>query len=134
MAGVKTQPTGQSVTRFLDAISDPKKRADADALLKLMGRVTGKQAKMWGASIVGFGSYQTDAGGEWPLTGFSPRSQNFSIYIMPGFSKYGSLLSKLGKHKTGKSCLYVKRLEDVDTTVLGELIDRSVKQMLKAHG
>ena len=98
---------------------------------------TGERAKMWGNSIVGFGSYHykyaSGHEGDWPITGFSPRKQNFAVYIMPGFERYAVLMAKLGKFKTGKSCLYVKRLEDVDETVLRRLVRRSVADMRKRY-
>jgi hypothetical protein len=103
----------------------------------MMREATGKRAKMWGTSIVGFDSYDyvydTGNSGTWPITGFSPRAQNISIYIMPGFSKYKSLLDKLGKHKTGKSCLYIKRLADVDEETLRKLIRESVREMRRRY-
>ena len=102
-----------------------------------MREATGKRARMWGPSIVGFGVYQySNSAGkefEWPITGFSPRKQALTIYIMVGFSHFGSLMKKLGKYKTGKSCLYIKRLSDIDENVLRQLIDGSVKRMRKAY-
>ncbi|MCV6604580.1 MAG: DUF1801 domain-containing protein, partial [Porticoccaceae bacterium] len=98
--------------------------------------ISGEPAVMWGTSIVGFGRYRytnTQGGGEWMLTGFSPRKQNLTIYIMNGFSRYGGLLAKLGKHKTGKSCLYIKSLDDIDVEVLRELVFCSVRDMKKAY-
>lgn len=98
-----------------------------------MEEITGEPAKMWGDSIVGFGSYHykyaSGQEGDWMLTAFSPRKQNLTLYIMPGFERYENLMKQLGKYKTGKSCLYIKKLEDVDLEVLKELIDLSVKQM-----
>lgn len=133
MADLKTRQTGASVKAFLDAIEDPVKRADARKLAKMMRAATGRRARMWGTSIVGFGRYryryESGREGEWMLVGFSPRKQNISIYIMPGFDRFGSLLARLGNFKTGKSCLYVKRLDDVDEEVLGELIRESVAVM-----
>ena len=133
MAENKTKPTRAGVTAFLDSVEDRQKRADCRKVAAMMRRATGKRAKMWGASIVGFGTYhyQYDSGreGDFMLTGFSPRKQALTVYVMPGFSKYGSLMKKLGKYKTGKSCLYIKRLADVDERVLEQLIGKSVKDM-----
>lgn len=137
MAELKTKPTDASVERFLDGVEDERKRADAYALLELMGRAAGAQPKMWGDSIVGFGSYHytyaSGREGDWMLTGFSPRKQNLTLYIMDGFDEYDKLLAKLGKHKLGKSCLYINKLEDVDRDVLKQLIKKSVEHMQKTN-
>ena len=133
MAELKTKPTKASVKAFIDSIEDGQKRADARKIASMMRRATGARAKLWGASIVGYGSYKyTNTRGkefEWMLTGFSPRKQALTIYIMPGFSNFERLMSKLGKYKTGKSCLYIKRLSDVDEDVLERLINESVRYM-----
>ncbi len=133
MANVKTRKTGASVTGFIAAIDDPRQRADAKKLARMMRAATGARAKMWGPSIVGFGSYHykyaSGREGDWMLVGFSPRKQNLSVYIMPGFERFAALMKKLGKYKTGKSCLYIKRLEDVDEAVLEQLIRDSVEDM-----
>ena len=133
MAELKTQVSGASVAAFIAAIDDPQQRADAKKIAALMRAATGSRARMWGTSIVGFGSYHykyaSGREGDWPLLGFSPRKQNLSIYIMAGFAGSRTLLAKLGKHKTGKSCLYIRRLDDVDTAVLKQLIDASVRHM-----
>lgn len=139
MAKNKTQPTTASVTEFVASIADSKKRADCKRIAKMMRAATGKRAKMWGPSIVGYGSYDyryaSGREGTFMETGFSPRAQNIAIYIMPGFAPYKALMKRLGKHKTGKSCLYVKRLDDVDTAVLEELIRESVVEMRRRdHG
>ena len=130
MAEAKTGKTKASVKAFLDAVTDDQRRADALLLKRMMGRITGKRAAMWGDSIVGFGSYRYEyasgRSGDWPLTGFSPRKGAMSIYVMSGFGGQDALLKRLGKFKTGKACLYVKRLEDVDLAVLEQLITRSV--------
>ena len=114
----------------MDNIPDEKVRDDCFALIKLMKKATGANPKMWGSSIIGFGNYhyKYDSGheGDSCLTGFSPRKQNISLYIMPGFTQHPTLLKKLGKHKAGKGCLYIKRLEDVDVNVLESLIKESV--------
>lgn len=133
MAGNKTKPTKTRVSDFLNGLEDPKRRADAKKVAAMMRRVTGKRATMWGTSIVGYGRYhyKYDSGreGEFMLTGFSPRKQNLAVYIMPGFKSFNGLLKKLGKHKTGKSCLYITRLANVDEKVLEKLIAESVKMM-----
>lgn len=133
MAELKTKPNSGDVEAFLNAVEDKQKRADSFAVLDLMQEVTGAPAKMWGDSIVGFGeySYRYASGreGDWMLVGFSPRKANLTLYIMSGFEQYDALLAKLGKHKTGKSCLYIKRLSDVDTAVLRELVQKSVAHM-----
>jgi hypothetical protein len=136
MADNKTRPTGASVTAFMAAISDPGMRADAKKVAAMMRRATGKRARMWGPSIVGYGSYRyryaSGREGEFMITGFSPRKQALTIYILPGFSRFDSLMSKLGTCKTGKSCLYIGRLTDVDETVLEQIIEESVGYM-RAH-
>ena len=138
MAELKTKPTRASVTEFMRNIKDPEQRADCKAIARMMRKASGKRAKMWGSSIVGFGSYDykyaSGREGTFMECGFSPRAQSISIYIMPGFSGFAPLLKKLGKHKTGKSCLYIKRLDDVDSRVLATLIERSVRQMRKKYG
>ena len=137
MAENKTQPTRQSVAKFLNAIEDEGKRRDARAIDKLFRRVTGEKPVMWGPSIVGYGTYHykyaSGREGDFMRLGFSPRKQNISLYIMPGVGKYDALLAKLGKHSTGKSCLYVKRLEDVDMDVLEELVRQSWDEMNRRY-
>lgn len=131
MAELKTKPNDSSVVAFIDSVDDETKRDDCYTLLKIMKELTGEEAKMWGPSIIGFGNYHykypTGTEGDWMLTGFSPRKQAMTLYIMSGFEKYEELLSKLGKYKTGKSCLYVKKLEDVNESVLRKLITSSIK-------
>jgi hypothetical protein len=138
MATQKTRETAASVEEFLNGIENRTRREDGLAMLELMREVTGEQARMWGSSIVGFGSYhyvyESGHEGDAMLTGFSPRKQNLAIYVMPGFSAYDSLLDKLGKHKTGKSCLYINKLADVDLKVLRTLLRRSVQVMRKKYG
>jgi hypothetical protein len=131
MADVKTQKTTASVTSFIDAVDDETRRADARAVLELMTDVTGEQPALCGSSIVGFGAYKS-ASGDWPIVGFSPRKANLVLYIMPGFAEHEALLKKLGKHKTGKSCLY--KLADVDVAALRALVERSVAHMRETHG
>ena len=137
MADNKTAPTRASVTEFMNSIDDPQMREDAREVAAMMRQSTGKRAKMWGPSIVGFGTYHykyaSGREGDFMITGFSPRKQALTVYIMPGFSKFDALMKKLGKYKTGKSCLYIKRLTDVDANVLQRLIDESVKYMRKTY-
>lgn len=133
MAEPKTKPTAVSVDKFIAAIPDAGQREDSKRLRSMMEDITGEKAVMWGPSIVGFGRYhyEYDSGhsGESCLVGFSPRKQNLSIYLMPGFDGREALLARLGRHKTAKACLYLKRLSDVDETVLHQLIEASVKYM-----
>ena len=137
MAELKTRPNQKSVDRFLAGVDNESRREDARTVCEIMQEITGDEPEMWGDSIVGFGSYHYiyDSGreGDWFQTGFSPRKQNLTLYIMPGFARYGELLSKLGKHKTGKSCLYINRLSDVDLNVLRELIEKSVEHVRSRH-
>ncbi len=137
MAELKTQRNTASVEAFLNGVKDERKRADSFELLKLMEEVTGEKGEMWGSSIVGFGRYRykysTGREGDWMLVGFSPRAQNLTLYIMAGFEEYDGLLTKLGKHSTGKSCLYIKRLEQVDKNVLKQLVKKSVTHMKKKN-
>ena len=137
MAENKTRPTDASVTKFLNSIENERKRQDSLTILKLMKEVTGEEPKMWGDSIVGFGDYhyQYASGreGNWFLAGFSPRKQNLTLYIMAGFDNYDTLLSQLGKYKTGKSCLYINKIADVNLDVLKELVQQSVAHMRQAH-
>lgn len=132
---VKTKVNEASVTDFLNSVEDEQKRKDSFEVLKLMKQVSKEDAKMWGSSIVGFGSYHYKGAsgreGDWMLIGFSPRKQNITLYIMPGFERYPTLMKKLGKYSTGKSCLYIKKLSDVDVTVLKELMAESLKVMKK---
>jgi len=130
MAELKTQKTDASVEESLNAVENERRRADSFALLELMREVTGEEPAMWGTSIVGFGTYRyqyaSGREGEWMQVGFSPRKRNLTLYIMPGFDGYRSLLEKLGKYRTGKSCLYINKLDDVDLPTLRELIRQSV--------
>ena len=133
MADNKTQENDLSVTAFLDSVDNDQKREDSYALLELMQEVTGEQPRMWGSTIVGFGKYHykyaSGREGEAMLVGFSPRKQNLTLYIMAGFDEYESLLNDLGKHKTGKACLYIKTLKDIDMITLREMVHRSVEHM-----
>lgn len=126
MAENKTKATTVSVDAFIDAVSHPGRQADARVVLDMMTRVTGEQPRMWGASIIGFGSYhyryESGHEGDMCRIGFSPRAANIVLYIMPGFAEEGVRLAALGKHKIGKSCLYVNRLADVDLAVLEAMV------------
>jgi len=139
MAELKTQKNTASVTDFIDAVEDPKKRQDAKQLLTIFKKATGMKPVMWGTSIIGFGSYdyksdRSTQEGDWPLTGFSPRKANLTVYIMPGFKNYAPLLKKLGKHKiSGGSCIYINKLSDIDVPTLTAIIQDSVKEMQKKH-
>lgn len=137
MAELKTQPIDKSVNDFLNSVESEKKRQDSFKIMALMQEVTGEQPKMWGESIVGFGSYHykyaSGREGNWFLTGFSPRKQALTLYIMSGFDEYDDLLGKLGKFKTGKACLYIKKIEDVDIDILKELIRKSAKHMAASN-
>lgn len=133
MADLKTKPTDNNVPAFIDKIENDKKRADSQKILELMQEVTGEEPVMWGDSIIGFGSYHykyaSGREGDWFLTGFSPRKQNLTLYIMSGFERYDALLARLGKHTTGKSCLYIKKIEDIDLHVLRELVKLSAEHI-----
>jgi len=137
MADNKTIQNNESVKEFLDSITDKNRYNDCLEVTKMMKEITGKKPTMWGNSIVGFGiyhyKYESGREGDYFITGLSPRAQNLTIYIMPGFSNYDSLMKKLGKHKTGKSCLYIKKLEDIDKPTLKELIRRSVGDMVETY-
>ena len=133
----KTRQTTASVAAFIAALPDPDRRADAKALIKLLGKASGEKPKMWGPSIVGFGSYHYvyDSGreGDMPLVGFSPRKAATVIYNVARASTAGTLLAAFGKHSTGKGCLYIKRLADVDLPTLGKLVERAVVAMRRKH-
>ncbi len=134
MAELKTQVTKASVNKFLEGIRDEKKREDCYQILKIMKRATKAEPKMWGPSIIGFGDYHykyaSGRENDWFITGFSPRVQNLTLYMTGGFD--GEVLRKLGKYKTGKGCLYINKLEDVDKKVLSELITKSVINLSKS--
>jgi hypothetical protein len=133
MSDMKTMKTEASVEEFLNAVEHDTRRKDGFTLLEMMREATGEKPAMWGPSIVGFGSYhykyESGREGDMPIVGFSPRKRSQTVYIMDGFEGYQDLLSKLGKHRTGKSCLYINKLADVDTDVLREIIRQSVEQM-----
>lgn len=138
MAENKIKETDASVEAFLDAIQDDEKRQDCRTVLQLMKEVTGAEPRIWGGGMVGFGSYHykypSGREGDWFLTGFAPRARELTLYITAGFDRYEALLADLGKFKTGRSCLYVKRLADVDLGVLRKLIAASVDHMRKQYG
>jgi len=137
MAENKTQPTQASVASFLNGIDDKERRRDCKKIAAMMRAATGNRAKMWGASIVGFGRYHykyaSGREGDFMITGFSPRAQSLTLYIMPGFKNFEPLMKKLGKFKTGKSCLYIKQLSDVDENVLQRLVEGSVRYMRRKY-
>lgn len=136
MSNLKTTRNDGDVRAYLESVANKQRRQDALAMLELMREITGEEAEMWGESIVGFGSYRyryaSGRQGDWFLTGFAPRKQALTLYIMPGFERYEALLAKLGKHKIGKSCLYINKLADVDEDVLKEIITASVERMRRA--
>ena len=130
MSELKTTPTTTDPAAFIAAIEDGQKRADSEVLITLLGEVTGEQPVMWGPSIVGFGKYRyrgASSGGDWFVFGFSPRKQNLTLYLPGYLEQYSAELRALGKHTTGKGCLYVKRLADVDQTALRRLLEASLR-------
>ena len=133
----KTKATGVSVDAFLDSVADPGRREDAKKVRAMMERISGYPAKMWGPSIVGFGRYhyKYDSGheGEIARIGFSPRARELVLYLIGGFPRHQALMDRLGKYRTGKSCLYVKRLSDVDQSVLEELIAEALDYMREKY-
>ena len=133
MAELKTKPTQASVKEFLNQIPDKERREDCFAVAKMMEEITGEKPKMWGPSIVGFGSYHykyaSGREGDWPVTAFSPRKKDRTLYILWGLDKHHELMEQLGKHSTGKSCLYIKRLSDIHLPTLKKLIKASVKDV-----
>ena len=135
MSNLKTRPTRRSVPGFIRSFDNPRRREDCEALLPLFRRITTKEPVLWGDKIVGYGSYHykyaSGREGDWPVTAFSPGKQQLTIYVMNGFGTYGKLMEKLGKYRTGKSCLYITRLQNVDIKVLEKLLRRSVADMRK---
>ncbi|WLR42733.1 DUF1801 domain-containing protein [Bacillus carboniphilus] len=134
---LKTKENDNNVTEFIDQIEKEKKREDAYQLLTIFEETTGLKAKMWGESIIGFGSYhykyKTGHEGDAPLVGFSPRKSNFSLYFATGDPNREELLKKLGKHKAGKACVYINKLEDIDIDVLKEFIHQSLEFLRKTY-
>ena len=137
MSENKTRPTNQNVIDFLNSVENITRRKNAMTILEMMKEITGKSAVLWGTSIVGFGSYhykyESGREGDMPLVGFSPRKQSLTLYIMPGFDEYEDMLAELGKHKIGKSCLYINKLADVDQDVLRKLVKHSYDHMKKTN-
>jgi len=137
MAVNKTKPTKLSVAAFIDALAEPTRRADAKALVKLMQSAAGEKPKMWGPSIIGFGSYhyryESGREGDMPVVAFSPRKAATVLYGLIGFSKAAALLARLGKHTTGKGCLYIKKLADVDHHVLEALVAKALAAKCAQH-
>lgn len=132
MSEIKTKVNDASVEDFINQIPDEQKKLDSFVLLELHQKVTGENPKMWGSSIIGFGQYhyksdRSSQEGDWPLSAFSPRKKNLTLYFMPGFDTYTQQLQKLGKHKVSKGCLYINKLSDVNMTVLEELVTLSFK-------
>lgn len=136
MAEMKTRPTRSSVTAFLNGIEDEQRRKDCGTVARIMKRVTKATPRMWGSSIVGFGQYHykyaSGREGDWFVTGFSPRKGDLTVYITSGFEGHQDLMRRLGKHRTGRSCLYINKLADIDLDVLTALIEKSVRQMKPA--
>lgn len=138
MSELKTKKSNASVSAFLKNVEDEQRRNDSLELLKIFKEVTKMRPKMWGTSIVGFGEYhykseRSSQEGDWPLTGFSPRKRNMTVYIMPGFSNYRDLMNRLGKHKSSVSCIYFNKLADVDGAVLKQIVRKSVSDMKKVY-
>lgn len=139
MSTIKTHVNDGRVEDFINSVDGNVKKADAFKLLEIYKEATGEQPKMWGASMIGFGQYhykseRSTQEGDWPLAAFSPRKQNLTLYIMPGFNDYTELLGKLGKHKTSVGCLYINKLSDVDKVVLQQLITRSYDDAVASLG
>lgn len=137
MSELKTKRNDGDVRGYLESVANKRRREDALVMLELMREITGEPPEMWGSSIVGFGSYHyryaSGREGDWPIIGFAPRKQSLTLYIMPGFDRYEDLMAKLGKYKTGKSCLYINKLDDVNLETLKALIAESVEYMRRAY-
>jgi len=138
MSEPKTKVNDSDVRGFINTVEGEEKKRDSFELLNLFSKVTGEEPKMWGSAIIGFGKYhykseRSKQEGDWMLTGFSPRKQNLTLYIMPGFDAYNDLLKQLGKHKVSKGCLYINKLSDVDREVLENLVMRSYADMKKSN-
>jgi len=137
MSENKTKPTATSPADFIATIDNPTRRADAETILAIMTRITGWEPRMWGPSIIGFGEYhykyESGREGDFMRTGFSPRKANLVLYIIPGYSDYADKLARLGKHKLGKSCLYINKLADIDMDVLEEIIQAGLDDMAKKY-
>ena len=138
MAELKTKKSNASVSAFLKNVEDEQRRNDSLELLKIFKEVTKMRPKMWGTSIVGFGEYhykseRSSQEGDWPLTGFSPRKRNMTVYIMPGFSNYPDLMNRLGKYKSSVSCIYLNKISDIHVAVLKQIVRKSVSDMKKIY-
>jgi hypothetical protein len=138
MSTIKTHVSDESVEDFITNVDDETKRQDSFTLLEMYTRLTGEQPKMWGSSMIGFGQYhykseRSTQEGDWPMAAFSPRKQNLTLYVMPGFNDYSDLLSSLGKHTISVGCLYIKKLADVDLKVLEQIIERSYIDMKEKY-
>jgi hypothetical protein len=137
MSELKTKPTDMSVDEFIASVDHPTRRTDAQTLNQLFKDLTGWQPQMWGPTMIGYGSYhykyETGHKGNMLATGFSPRKTNQVLYVMPGYANFGHILDRLGKHKMGKSCLYINKLADIDLDVLGELIKAGLRDLAKKY-
>lgn len=138
MAELKTKKTSASIPAFLKSVENEQRRKDSFEMLDIFKQATKMRPILWGNSIIGFGEYhykseRSSQEGDWPLTGFSPRKRNMTVYIMPGFTNYQDLLNKLGQHKTSVSCIYFNKLENIDVKVLKQIIRRSVADMKKKY-
>ena len=137
MSDLKTKQNEKSVDEFIKKIEDLEKQKTSWQILEIIKEISGKEPKMWGDSIIGFGKYHykyaTGREGDWMRIAFSPRKQNFSIYIMDGFDNHSELMEKLGKFKTGKSCLYINKLQDIDINILKEIMKESLFNMEKLY-
>lgn len=137
MTELKTKQSDASIDTFLNSVADEKRRTDTEAVCAMISRVTGWQPKMWGASMIGFGAYnyvyESGRKGRWMITGVSPRKAALTVYIMCGFTPFPNLMARIGKYKTGKSCLYIKKLEDIDMAVLEEMVRGSVDVMKERY-
>lgn len=135
MAELKTKRTNSSVKAFIDKLPDENYRKDCQALVRMMKEASKAEPKMWGPSIIGFGDYRykyaSGRENDWFVIGFSPRKLDLTLYLMTGFAQYDTLMAKLGKHKTSKHCIHIKRLSDIDPAVLQKLISTSVKDLKK---
>lgn len=138
MSTIKTLVNDDNVTDFINTVTDETKKKDSFQLLAMLAELTDEQPKMWGSSIIGFGQYhykseKSKQEGDWPLIGFSPRKDNLTIYIMDGFVDYETLLKKIGKYKNSKGCLYIKKLMDIDQTILEKLLKESYEKMKRKN-
>ncbi|UIP28453.1 DUF1801 domain-containing protein [Photobacterium sp. TLY01] len=137
MSTLKTRPTQASVTAFIAALSDSQQQADSHQLLALLNELSGKTAVLWGDSLIGFGTYfYSNTAGKhfsWPMIAFSPRQGKMTLYFMLGFAAHQAQLEQLGKHKLGKSCLYIKRLQDINLSVLREMLNQHIAMMKQKY-